>query len=73
MITQSQKLQCTQPSLKSFNQIFSLTVKIFFTLGSSGLRVRRCLNRMNYNEDDGDNDDDQSSNTEEGMFSSQCK
>ena len=50
----------------SFNQIFNLKVKIFFTLGPSGVRVGRCLNRMNYNEDDGD--DDEGSDTEEGMF-----
>ena len=57
----------------SFNQIFSLKVKIFFTLGPSGVYVRRCLKRcLNYNENDG-GDDDESSDTEESMLSSQCK
>lgn len=43
-----------------------------FTLVPSGLSDKRCLNRTNYNEDDVD-DDDESSNTEGGMFSWQCK
>ena len=55
-----------------------MKVKIFFTLGPSGVHVKKCLNRKNYNEDNGDDDDDdddddESSNTEEGMFSSLCK
>ena len=51
-----------------------MKVKIFFTLGPSGVHVKKCLNRKNYNKDNGDDDDDdESSDTEEDMFSSLCK
>ena len=55
----------------SSNHLFTLKVNICFTLGLSGVCVRQCLNRANYLEAEGD--DDESSSTEEGIFSSQCK
>lgn len=57
MITQSQKLLFTQPSPNHLIKFSFLKVKIFFTLGPLGVRVR-CLNRTNYNEDDSDDDDE---------------
>ena len=72
MVTQSQKLLCTQRSPNHLIKFSVLKLKSFFTLGPSGVHFRRCLNRTNYNEDDGDYDDE-SSDTHEGMFPFQCK